>query len=250
MAIRCKPLFAAALIVGLSHPAMADTATVAVATNFAGAAETLAADYKAASGHEITVTAGATGKLYAQVESGAPFDVFLSADLKTVQTLLDAGLAEKGSDFTYATGSLVLWSADAGKDLSDPVKALQGATHVAIANPTLAPYGKAATEAIDKLGLTDALKDRIVTGENIGQAYAMVASGAADMGFVAASSVIADGSKGVFWTVPAEDHAPIDQGAVLLTRAKDNAAAKGFLDYIRTPEAVAVIETFGYRVQK
>jgi molybdate transport system substrate-binding protein len=250
MTLSFNPLLAAALALGLTHPAVADTATVAVATNFAGAAEKLAADYKAASGNEIAVTAGATGKLYAQVESGAPFDAFLSADLKTVKKLLDAGLAEKGTDFTYATGSLMLWSADASKDLSDPVKALQGATHVAIANPELAPYGKAATEAIEKLGLTEALKDKIVTGENIGQAYTMVASGAADMGFVAASSVIADGNKGASWTVPAEDHAPIDQGAVLLTKGKDNAAAKGFLDYMKTPEAVAVIETFGYRVAK
>jgi molybdate transport system substrate-binding protein len=242
-----KVLQSAAFAASIGSAGMADTATLAVSTNFAGAAEQLAKDYKTASGNEITITAGATGKLYAQVEAGAPFDAFLSADLKTIDRLAEAGLGEKDTAFTYATGSLMLWSADAGKDLSDPANALRGATHVAVANPEVAPYGRAAMEAIEKMGLSDAVKAKIVTGENIGQAYTMAASGAADLGFVAASSVIADGNKGASWTVPADYHKPIAQGAILLTKGKDNAAARGFLDYMKTPEAVAAIASFGYR---
>ncbi|MFN0115914.1 MAG: molybdate ABC transporter substrate-binding protein [Paracoccaceae bacterium] len=242
-----RPLLAAAFALALAPAAFAGTATIAVATNFAGAAEALAAGYKAASGQDIAVTAGATGKLYAQVAAGAPFDAFLSADLTTIRKLAEAGLGEADTSFTYATGSLLLWSADAGADLSDPARALRAATHVALANPDLAPYGKAAVETIETLGLTEAIKDKIVTGENIGQAYTMVASGAAELGFVAASSVIANGRKGAFREVPAGAHAPIAQGAILLARGSDNPAAIGFLDYLKSPEAIATIESFGYR---
>lgn len=240
------PLLAAALALGLGAAALGETATVAVATNFAGAAEKLAADYRAASGNEVTVTAGATGKLYAQIKAGAPFDAFLSADLRTVDRLIEAGLGERETAFTYATGSLVLWSAGRSRDLSDPAGALAAAANVAVANPDLAPYGRAAMETIGKMGLSETVKSKIVTGENIGQAYAMAASGAAEVGFVAESSIIANGNRGASWRVPAEYHAPIAQGAVLLTRAGDKTAAKGFLDYLKSPRAVAVIRSFGY----
>lgn len=229
-------------------PALADSATVAVATNFAPTAEALAADFAGATGHEITVTAGATGKLYAQIGAGAPFDAFLSADQRTAEKLVGDGLAVAGSRFTYATGQLALWSANPGLDLSDPAAALRAATHVAVANPDLAPYGKAAMETIDSLGLTADLKDRIVLGENIGQAQSMVASGAAELGFVAASA-LAGKSEGVAWMVPAASHAPIRQDAVLLTRGEGNAAAKAFLAWLAGPEAKAAITAAGYGVE-
>lgn len=237
-----------ALITGLSllpHAALADSATLAVATNFAPTAEKLAANFAEQSGHQITVTGGATGKLYAQIGAGAPFDAFLSADRKTAEKLVTDGLAVSGSRFTYATGRLALWSADPARDLSDPKAALLSATHVAIANPDLAPYGKAAMETIEKLGLTADLKAKIVTGENIGQAQSMVASGAAELGFVAAPALVG-GDEGAAWPVPADSHAPLRQDAVLLTRGAGNAAAEGFLAYLAGPEAQKIITDAGY----
>lgn len=240
-----------ALISGLaflSLPALADSATLAVATNFAPTAERLAAEFAKATGHDITVTGGATGKLYAQIGAGAPFDAFLSADQKTAEKLVTDGLAITGSRFTYATGQLALWSADPARDLSDPKAALRAATHVAIANPDLAPYGKAAMEAIETLGFTADLQSKIVTGENIGQAQTMVASGAADLGFVAASALVGK-DEGAAWPVPAGSHAPLRQDAVLLTRGAENAAAKEFLAYLAGPEAQKIIADAGYGVE-
>jgi molybdate transport system substrate-binding protein len=226
--------------------ARSGTALVAVATNFAGAAEKLAADYGAASGDTVTITAGATGKLYAQIGAGGPFDAFLSADVKTPAKLEADGTGVKGTAFTYATGTLVLWSADVKADLSDPKAALSAAMHVAIANPELAPYGKAAVQTIDKLGLTDALKDRIVTGENIGQTQTMVASNAAEVGFVAASGLVGLAEPGASWSVPADLHDPLTQGAILLTHGAGNTAAKGFLAYLASDAGKATIAASGY----
>lgn len=223
--------------------ANADTAIVAVATNFRPVAEVLAGDFRAATGHDIALTAGATAKLAAQVEAGAPFDAFLSADAATPARLAGAGLADAATRFTYATGQLVLWSADPAADLSDPVAALRAATHVAIANPDLAPYGKAAMETIDFMRVQDVL-GKAVTGENIGQTQTLVASGAADLGFVAASGLADAG--GTSWPVQADHHAPIRQDAILLTHGAENAAARGFLDYLRSDAARAVIGRFGY----
>ena len=238
-----RPLALLALLAPVS--ARAESTTLAVATNFAPLAEKLAADFAAASGHEITITAGATGKLYAQISAGAPFDAFLSADQKTAEKLVADGLALADSRFTYATGQLALWSADPARDLSDPKAALLAASHIAIANPDLAPYGKAAMETIESLGLSDQISDRIVTGENIGQAQSMVASGAAALGFVA-SSALAGKTEGASWPVPADLHAPIRQDAVLLTRGADNAAATGFLAYLVTPDVRQKIAAAGY----
>ena len=230
-----------ALLPGL---AQADEALVAVATNFVKPAEKLAADVKAATGHDIAISGGATGKLYAQISEGAPFDALLSADAKTPAKLVKDGAAAS-EPFTYAIGTLVLWTSEPSRDLSDPKAALEGARHVAVANPELAPYGKAATETIEKLGLTEALKDRIITGENIGQTQTMVASGAADIGFVAASGLAGD-KGGSRWDVPGDYHTPIRQDAVLLKHGAENAAAKAFLDYLATDAGKAVIASYGY----
>lgn len=227
-------------------PALAEDALIAVATNFAGAAEALAADFGKDTGHRISFTAGATGKLYAQIAQGAPFDAFLAADEKTPERIEAEGLGVPGTGFAYATGTLVLWSADPTRDMADPVAALAAASHVAIANPDLAPYGVAAVETLDHLGATDVVAPKLVTGENIGQAYSMVATGAADVGFVATSSVISGGQTGAGWPVPADHHAPIRQAAVLLQHGRDNAAARDFLAYLASDAAQAKIAAFGY----
>ncbi|MEZ5779998.1 MAG: molybdate ABC transporter substrate-binding protein [Paracoccaceae bacterium] len=228
------------------HPGAlhAETALVAVATNFLPAAEVLAADYSAASGNDIRLTSGSTGKLAAQIMAAAPYDAFLSADEETPDTLAETDHAIAGSQFVYGIGQLVLWSADATMDLSDPSEALRTARHVAIANPKLAPYGKAASQCIEHMNLSSEIADRIVTGENIGQTHSLVVSGAAELGFVAASGLI--GATGSAWPVPADCHAPIEQVAILLPHGAENTAARGFLDYLRTDPARIVIRSFGY----
>ncbi len=231
------------LLIAAPVPAQSDTALVAVATNFVKPAERLAADLKAATGHEVSVSGGATGKLYAQILEGAPYDALLSADAETPARLQSEGAAA-ARPFTYAIGQLVLWTADANRDLRDPKAALGAARHIAIANPALAPYGKAAAETLQALGMSEAVKDRIVTGQNIGQTQTLIASGAADLGFVAASGL--EGTVGSRWDVPADLHAPIRQDAVLLKHGEGNAAAKAFLDYLASAQGQAVIASYGY----
>lgn len=228
--------------------AAAETARIAVAANFAPTAEKLAEDYAGISGNRIEVISGATGKIYAQIREGAPFAAMLSADQATIEKLVDEGFADGATRFTYARGRLALWSARDGADLADPKAALRAATHVAIANPDLAPYGKAAMETIEKLGLTVDLEGKIVTGESIAQAQTMVASKAADIGFVAASAVIGRG-EGSVWLVPEDMHGPLLQDAALLKAGKDNAAARGFLDYLRSAPARKTIGAAGYATE-
>ncbi len=238
-------LWLAALLIAVNPTgAMAESATIAVASNFAATAEKLAASYMAASGDDLSIVSGASGKLFAQITTGAPFDAFLSADQKTPLKVIAAGLGLPDSRLTYARGVLALWTVQQDADLSDPKAVLLAARHVAVANPDLAPYGKAAKETIENLGLSAALAGQIVTGENIGQTQTMVASGAADLGFVAAPG-LAD-LAGSYWIVPEDMHSPILQDAVLLTHGKDNAVAIGFLAYLRSPAARAVIADAGY----
>ncbi|MDH5452911.1 MAG: molybdate ABC transporter substrate-binding protein [Paracoccaceae bacterium] len=231
----------------LCPPVWAETARIAVATNFARLAETLADGFNQATGHDVVIIAGATGKLFAQISAGAPFDAFLSADEAAPLELVNNNLADPESRFTYAIGALLLWSPDPDKPIETPVIALSQARYVAIANPLVAPYGKAAMQSIAKLELTDDLSTRIVMGENIGQTFTMVQSGAADIGFVAASSIKdADMTAGSFWPVPQTYHDPIRQDAVLLVRGRGNQAAIGFLDYLRTPSIRDAIRAAGY----
>lgn len=229
-----------------------EQATVAVAANFAEVVERLEADYERRSGHELSVVVGSTGKLYAQVVAGAPFDVLLAADQERPERLERVGLAVVGSRFTYAVGRLTLWSREPGRIGADGVATLRDGDFrlLAIANPALAPYGAAARQTLAELGLWDRLQRKIVMGESIGQAHAMVASGNAEVGFVALSYVLSprNGTPGSRWEVPPDLHEPIRQDAVLLDRASGNAAARGFLDYLRGDAARAVIETYGYGV--
>ena len=245
-----RPLFPALLFIALFSAAQADTALIAVATNFVPVATALAPRFTAASGHEVTITGGSTGKLYAQIAESAPFTVFLSADTATPTRLITAGLAVPDTQFTYATGALVLWSADPARIGPDGAVALADDTlrFVAIANPDLAPYGLAAKEALTALGLWDTLSPKIVMGQNIGAAFALTSSGAAELGFVALSAVIDPAVGGSTWVVPPDLYAPIHQDAVLLTQGAANPAAIAFLDYLKSDEARALITASGYTV--
>lgn len=243
-------LLPTALLLILASTAQADRATVAVATNFVPVAEALSVGFAAATLHEITIVSGSTGKLYAQIVQSAPFDVFLSADQATPARLVAEGFGLQDTAFTYATGALALWSADPARIGPDGQAALFDDTlrFVAIANPELAPYGIAARETLQALDQWDRLQPKIVMGQNIGAAFALTSSGAAELGFVALSAVIAPGTDGSQWIVPQDLYAPLHQDAVLLVHGADNPAAVAFLDYLQSPTATALIATFGYTV--
>lgn len=238
----------AAVLFATPLTAAADEALVAVAANFAGAAEAISTEFTKATGHTLQITTGATGKLYAQIAEGAPFAVMLSADQKTPARLEAENLAVAGSRITYALGALSLWSVDADRIGSDPKAALQAADtmFIAIANPELAPYGVAARETLQALELWDAVQPKIVMGENIGQTFGMVDTGAAQVGFVAASAVAVGPARGSRWDVPQELFTPIRQDAILLKAGADNAAAIAFMDYLASDAAKAIAQSFGY----
>jgi molybdate transport system substrate-binding protein len=225
--------------------AQAGQALVAVAANFAAPMQRIAEAFGADTGHVLTLTAGATGALYAQIRAGAPFDVLLAADTETPARLLAEGLAVAGSGFTYATGRLVLWSPQPGRvDADGAVLAGGRFRHLALANPKLAPYGRAAMQVLQRMGLAQSLAPKLVRGQNVAQAYQFVASGNAELGFVARSQVI--GADGSAWPVPSSLHEPIRQDAVLLRQGAANPAAQALLDYLRGPRAQAVLRAFGY----
>lgn len=253
MPVHAIALGLAAFLAFLPLTARAGEVLAAVAANFAEAAGALAPVFHETTGHSLTVTTGSTGKLYAQVSEGAPFDVMLSADAATPARLVEEGKAIAGSAFTYAVGRLTLWSPDPDRIVEDGTVALNdpGLRFLAIANPDLAPYGTAAREALQGLGLWEALQPKIVMGQNIGQTNSLVASGAAEMGFVALSAVLSprNAEKGSRWDVPQELYAPIRQDAVLLNHGADNPAAAAFLDFLKSPEAGAVIFAFGYGME-
>jgi len=234
--------------IGTAH---AGDVQVAVAANFAGPMEKLAEQFQKDTGHKAIVASGATGKFYAQIRNGAPFEVLLSADDETPARLEAEGQVVAKSRFTYAVGRLVLWSAKANYvDAGGAVLKTGDFKHLAIANPKTAPYGAAASAVIDKLGLTARLQPRLVQGENIAQAFQFASTGNAELGFVAQAQVWRDGkfTAGSGWIVPATMHAPIRQDAALLTRGAKNPAAQALLDYLRTDKAKALIRAYGYEV--
>ena len=233
----------------VAFPSFAGQARIAVASNFGEVARLLAAEYARQSGHDIQVSTASTGKLYAQISHGAPFDVLLSADATTPRILVRQGLAVEASLHDYAIGRLVLWSRQPGL-VHDGQALLRAGTfnRLAIANPQLAPYGAAARELLQHLGRWDALQPRLVLGENVGQAMQFTFTGNADVGLLPRSLVL-EAQKNVggsSWLVPQQQHQPIVQTAVLLVRAKANPAARGFLAYLRSDTARAVIRAHGY----
>lgn len=227
-------------------PVLADEVKIAVASNFTAPMKEIVAGFEKASGHRVLASFGSTGKLYAQIRHGAPFEALLAADAKTPARLVEEGLASDA--FTYAIGRLVLWSAD--EDLVDgagQVLAAGGFDKLAIANPKTAPYGSAAIQVMQALGVYETLAARLVQGDNIAQTYQFVMSRNAALGFVALSQVITQ-DTGSSWRVPEDLHDPIRQDAVLLEAGQGRAAAAALLGYLRGPEARGVIERFGYGV--
>jgi molybdate transport system substrate-binding protein len=233
----------------LAGAALAGEVQVAVAANFGLPLAKIAAGFTAATGHVVKATSGSTGKFQAQIAAGAPFDVLLAADAETPRKLVAAGLAVAGSNFTYAVGRLVLWSAQPGVvDDQGAVLAAGRFAHLAIANPKVAPYGAAAMEVLKALGLAKTLAPKLVTGESIAQAHQFVATGNAELGFVALSQVVVPGKTpvGSHWLVPPALHGPIRQDAVLLKAGAANPAATALLAHLHSEPARRLIRDFGY----
>lgn len=245
------PLLAGLAIVAIgTFSARAADTTIAVAANFASTADKLAKAFKAESGDTVIIAGGSTGQLYAQIKQGAPFDAFLAADQARPDLLHQDGSAAQ-APFTYATGLLVLWSPDPDAIGADGAAVLGRAQfeRIAIANPKLAPYGAAARESLTALGLWATYETRIVMGQNIAQAFQIVAAGGAPAGFVALSQLLAapENLRGSHWTVPTDLHAPIRQDAVLLPRGAGNPATEGFLAFLTSPTGCASIRDAGYQ---
>lgn len=242
------PALALALL-SATGSALAGQAQVAVAANFAEPIKAIAAELERTTGHTLVVTLGSTGKLYAQIRNGAPFDMLLAADTTTPEKLEAQGLAQPGNRFTYAVGKLVLWSANAsrvddqGQVLRDPALG-----KVAVANPKTAPYGAAAFQVLDALGLRANLTPKLVQGESIGQTFTFVATGNADVGLVAMSQVMAGGQlrSGSAWVVPPKLYAPIRQDAVVLKASANNPAVLALAALLKTPATQALIRAHGY----
>jgi molybdate transport system substrate-binding protein len=241
---------AALSLAAFAFSAHADELQVAVAANFTAAAQKIAAQFEKDTGHTVKLSFGSTGKFYAQIEAGAPFDVLLAADQVTPGKLATEGKAVPATLHTYAIGKLVLWSADAGLvDAKGEVLKSDKWKHLSVADAKLAPYGQAAKETLAALKLTEAVQARVVTAENIGQAYQFVQTGNAELGFVALGQVQPpDGSKaaGSMWLVPDNLYTPIRQDAVVIAATKSAKAATEFVDYLSGDKARAVINAYGY----
>jgi molybdate transport system substrate-binding protein len=242
-------LAALAALLATAPNVHADEVSVAVAANFAGPLAKIGEGFTAATGHTLTVSAGSTGKFYSQIVAGAPFEVLIAADDETPRKLIAEGHAVQGSNFTYATGKLVLWSAQPGYvDDQGAVLAAGRFTHLAIANPKLAPYGQAGMEVMKARGVADAIAAKLVTAESIAQAYQFIATRNAELGFVALSQVAMPGRPvtGSYWRVPPSLYGEIRQDAVLLKTGERNAAAGALLNYLKGAPAKAVIASYGY----
>jgi molybdate transport system substrate-binding protein len=242
-------LFSVLAILGAAGVTQGEELSVAVAANFSGAVQRVAAEFEQATGNKVSISTGSTGKLYAQIKASAPFDVLMAADQETPKKLEAEGAAVSGTRLTYAMGKLVLWSAQPGVvDGSGQVLHDGKFEHLSICNPKLAPYGAAAVETLRALGVYQRLEPRFVQGENIAQAHQFVASGNAELGFVALSQVIQDGQirTGSGWIVPANLYTPLRQDAILLSHGKNNPAAQAWLQWLTNDSTKAVLRAYGY----
>ena len=243
-------LFCSTIFVPL---AVAEEVRIAVATNFLVTLKEVVRKFSQDTGHAAVISSGSSGKLYAQIKHGAPFDVFFSADVKRPHLLEKEGLAIQGSRFAYAVGRLTLWSPDSDMINGNGKEVLinSGFRRLAIANPKTAPYGAAAQSALQALGLWNQMKGRLVRGENVGQTLQFVFSRNAQFGFVALSQVLDSkiNGSGSRWDVPENLHAPLRQESVLLVKGQNNQAALGFLEYVKGQKARKIIERFGYKLK-
>lgn len=246
---RLSTLIFSLLAVATAH---ADEVQVAVAANFTGPMQVISTLFERDTGHKTNLSFGSTGKFYAQIANGAPFQVLLAADDETPAKLVKEGQAVAGTPFTYAIGKLVLWSADARLvDAKGEVLKKGGFKHLSLANPKTAPYGAAGLQVMNKLGVAESIKPLIVQGENISQTHQFISTGAAELGFVAYSQVIKNGAigSGSGWVVPANLYDPIRQDAVILAKGKDKPAAVALMNYLKGEKAQAVIKSFGYELR-
>ena len=238
-----------ATLVTLSLPCQAAEVNAAVAANFAAPMQRIAMAFEQETGHKAILSFGSTGNLYAQIRNGAPFQILLSADSQTPAKLESEGLGLTGSRFTYAVGTLVLWSKQPGfVDEKGDVLRVGKFERIAIANPKLAPYGVAALQTLTQLGVLSSVQPKLVQGENIAQAFQFVATENAQLGLVALSQVMVDGkiAQGSAWIVPSKLHAPIAQDAVLLVKGRDNPAAAALMRYLQSDRVKTIIRSYGY----
>ena len=245
MTLRASVSAALLLLLAAGTQALAGQTTVAVAANFTDAAKEIAAAFKAKTNDEAVLSFGASGNLYTQITQDAPFEILLSADQERPAKAVADGLGVSGSPFTYAVGKLVLWSKTPGLVTGEETLKAAKFDKLSICNPQAAPYGEAAVEAMRSLKLEDALKPKLVVGANISQAFQFVASGNAELGFVALSQLTGN-PGGSRWSVPQELYKPIRQDAVLLNKGTNNPAAVGFMQFLKGPEAHTIIEKYGY----
>ncbi|MCQ8103909.1 molybdate ABC transporter substrate-binding protein [Methylomonas sp. SURF-2] len=227
------------------------TTIVAVAADFTKPMTEIAAEFQKATGHEAKLSFGSSGKAFAQIQSGAPFEVYLSASEKYPVELEKAGLVVPGSRFVYAIGKLVLWSATPGYvDDKGEILKTGAFKHIALADPTHAPYGVVAEEVMTSVGVLDKLRPLFVMGENISQTFQFVTTGNAELGFVALAQVIDLNTgkigSGSGWLIPDELHGPFNQTAVLLQTGAENPAAQALVDFLKSPAARAVIKKYGF----
>jgi molybdate transport system substrate-binding protein len=242
------PFLISLLFCLISSAVHADKVRIAVAANFTAPAKELAASFETHTGHQTLLSFGSTGKLFTQITHGAPYHVFLAADAERPELTIKNKLGVDGSSFTYAIGQLALYSQDKNLIAKSSKALLEPGIHkVAIANPKIAPYGSAAIEVMEKLGLYPQLKSKLVRGENIAQTYQFAFTRNAQLGFVARSQVI--NQPGHFWPIPPELYTPIKQDTVLLTKGADNKAAIAFLDFLKSERAKAIISRYGYRLE-
>jgi len=233
--------------------AQADELRIAVASNFLLPLKELTREFRNSTGEKVVLISGSTGKLYAQIKHGAPFDILLAADSVRPKLLEKEGLGIAGTRFTYALGRLVLWSANSKFPFRNDLQVLgqKNFRYLAIANPKTAPYGKAAEQVLRKKGLWKKVQNRLVRGENISQTFQFVMTGNADMGFIAFSQFGRDQKQrtGYSWTIPEEWHGPIRQQALLLKRAKTNKSALDFLNFLQSKRIKKLIESYGYSLE-
>ena len=238
------------LLQGVIAPAgFAEQIRVAVASNFLKPIKAISHEFKVHSGHKVLISSGSSGRFYAQIKNGAPYDLFFSADQEKPLKLEKEGFTVSGFNMTYATGTLVLWSAQQDYFKTDERLKSGNFSRLAVANPKLAPYGLAAKEVLERLELTNLVKSKQVNAENIAQTFQFVSSGNANLGFVARSQLmdLSEDKVGSQWIIPTDLHQPIKQNVVLLKRAEHKKAARAFYEYIKSDSTKGLIKSFGYQ---